>query len=102
MGTKQKFPDEKTVWVHPWSDVELPDDRSEAGSLILQSLLIHDSLSVDELDATMPGVQRNNVLAALLGAGLVQRDDQNLRCSPFAYPMIRRNLVSAGFPVGQL
>lgn len=99
---KQKFPKEKTVWVAEMAELPVPGDNMDAGLLMLQSLLIHDRLTPPELNQTIPGIQRSNVLSALLEAKVVYRDGDSLRCAPAAYPAIRNNLSAAGFPTDKL
>ena len=95
---KERFTHERTVWVADLAELQVPRDDMQAGLLMLQSLLIHDRLTAAELAATIPGIQYSNVLSALLEAGIVYRDGDELRCVPAAYPAIRQSLSVAGFP----
>lgn len=92
----EKFPDERTVWISDRKEFRVPD--SDASLMILQAILIHDRLTMAELDITVPGIQRSNVLASLHKLGLIEEDQQGLRCTPSAYPAIREGLSAAGFP----
>lgn len=95
---KEKFPNERTVWVAEAGEFRIPSDDVQAGLLMLQSLLIHERLTASELAATVPGIQCSNVLSALLDAGILYRDGDDLRCTPAAYPAVRERLLAAGFP----
>ena len=99
---KQKFPQEETVWVAEAAEIPVPSDNVDAGLLMLQSLLIHDRLTPPELNQTIPGIQRSNVLSSLLEAKVIYRDGDSLRCAPAAYPAIRNSLSAAGFPTDKL
>ncbi len=95
---KEKFPQERTVWLADVAEMHVPQDDMQAGLLMLQSLLIHDRLTPAELVATVPGIQRSNVLSAMLEAGIIYREGDELRCGPAAYPAIRQILSVEGFP----
>ena len=94
---------EDTIWIAPVEDASIPDAPDRGALLILHALLIHGSLDRDELAAVLPVAGRFAVLPALVEAGMVRRDgDGRYACTAAGYPVVRRALVSAGFPVGRL
>ena len=95
--------DEQTLWVVALEQFSLPSDAAEPEALIvLQALLIHGALTLDQLALITPIVGQSNVLAALLRAGVVHRDGRLFRCAPTAYPAIRSGLHTAGFSMDRL
>jgi len=99
LKSRKKIPeDERTLWVAPMPTLKLPSEHIEQATLVLQSLMIHGGLTVDELRMTVPIVGELRVVSSLIRAGFVRRDDCGLQIVPTAYPEIRRELVSDGFP----
>ncbi len=98
----QKFPDEDTVWVSPLQTFRLPGDRNDVALLTLHSILIHGSLSGDELSKVMPSIDTSNVLVSLLAAKFIERDGDQFYCTAAAYPTLRGQLAGAGFPMDRL
>ena len=94
--------DEQTLWVAALDEFTLPNPGDESPLLVLQALLLHGSLSVDELRSVLPIVGESPVVSALVSAGLVERKDGQISCRPAAYPAIRRGLSAAGFSMDGL
>lgn len=93
--------DEQTLWVIALEEFSLPGSGDSDALLILQALLIHDSLDREGLVQVLPTAP-SGMLQALEGAGFIERQDSRYRCSPAAYPAIRSGLATAGFPTGEL
>jgi hypothetical protein len=70
--------------------------------LILHALLIHGGLTEPLIARTVPLVSYTNVLASLVSAGLIDREDDAYRCVPAAYPVIREGLKNNGYPMDVL
>ncbi len=100
--TDQKFPDEVTIWITEADGFELPTGSEDFVLLVLHALLIHDGLSEKQLSAVLPGIDPMQILAALLSAEIIDRQDNLFRCTPAAYPTARKHLISAGFPGDKL
>lgn len=94
--------DEQTLWVAALEDYSLPASAGEGALFVLQALLIHGEMSLTELRAVLPLVGESNVLATLIGAGFVTRRENSITCLAAAYPAIRANLETAGFPTSPL
>jgi len=95
--------DEQTLWVVALEQFALPGgDAGPDALIVLQALLIHGALSLEQLARTTPIVGQSNVLAALIRSGVVQRDGALFRCCPAAYPAIRSGLHTAGFSMDRL
>ncbi len=94
--------DEQTLWVAALDEFTLPNSSNETPLLVLQALLLHGSLSVDELRSVLPVVGESPVVSALVSAGFVERKDAQISCRPAAYPAIRRELSEAGFSMDGL
>lgn len=92
--------DERTLWITNVEDARLPRGHEDRSLLVLQALLIHESLTSEELNAVLPATGEPDVIAALLAAGIVEREAQLLRVRAIAYPAVRQALRSAGFPSG--
>lgn len=92
--------DERTVWVTDVNDAQLPAGHEDRSLLVLQALLIHESLTAEELNLVLPATGEPDVMPALLGAGIVERQAQLFRVRAIAYPAVRQALRSAGFPSG--
>ncbi|QEG41831.1 hypothetical protein [Roseimaritima ulvae] len=95
---QQKFPDEQTMWVSGLDDFALPRQSVNIALLTLHALLIHDSLTADELNLVTPTAEASNLLPSLVEAELVDCADGRYACVPAAYPVIRSALIAAGFP----
>lgn len=94
--------DVRTVWVTDVDDPRMPRHHEDQALLVLQALLVHESLTAAELDAVLPSTGEADVLPALLAAGFISRDARLYRVCPAAYPRVRRSLQAAGFPVGEM
>ncbi len=99
---KPMFADEETLWIAALEEFEMPKQDVESALLVLQALLIHDSLTAKQIELVTPNIGGVNVLASLVAAGFVLRESERYRCSPAAYPAIRTRLNDAGFPMDQL
>ena len=99
---QQKFPDERTLWVSEVEVFSLPSLHVDVSLLTLHALLIHGSLSADELDTVTPNVDASNVLPLLMEADLIDETKGRFWCVPAAYPLIRSQLIDAGFPRDEL
>lgn len=100
--TEPLIADEETLWIAALEDFEMPSQDVEAALLVLHALLIHDSLTTEQIEVVVPGIGGVNVLASLVKAGFVLRESDLFRCSPAAYPSIRTRLNDTGFPIDQL
>ncbi len=98
----KKFPDEQALWVAELDDFQLPKNHVSDALLVLHALLLHHSLTSEELSLVMPSVDESNLLVALVTADFVERDGDAYLCSPAAYPAIRQSLADAGFPLDHL
>jgi hypothetical protein len=94
--------DERTLWITDVNDSRLPQGHEDRSLLALHALLIHESLTAEELGAVLPATGEPDVIPALVAAGIVERDAHLLRVRAIAYPAIRQALRSAGFPSGRL
>ncbi len=90
--------DGHTLWVTTPPPMNLPQGHFEQMSLVLQALLIHGRLTLDELRAVVPIVGELRVVSALLQTGFIRYCDRHLYIVPTAYPETRRELIAAGFP----
>ncbi|MCB2053058.1 MAG: hypothetical protein KDE35_02295 [Geminicoccaceae bacterium] len=93
--------DRETLWVAAPDEPVVPARETQNALLVLHALLIHEELTVEELRLVLPIVGPSHVVAALVGAGFVERHEGALRCRPAAYPAIRGALEAAGFPMGR-
>ncbi|QDT03077.1 hypothetical protein K227x_14570 [Rubripirellula lacrimiformis] len=98
----KQFPDEEALWVAQLDDFHLPKNHVSNALLALHALLLHNSLTADELSIVLPSVDESNLLVALVAAEFVERDGDAFYCSPTAYPTIRQALADAGFPLDRL
>lgn len=89
----------QTLWISELRDFTLPSRHDQDALLVLQTLLIHNGLTRDEIKLTVPTSKYTNVLPALLNSGMVDKVEETFHCVPAAYPAIRNGLRSAGFPV---
>ena len=94
--------DEQTLWVAALEEFVLPGGGDPTALLALHALVIHGTLTVEELRLVLPTVGESNVLSALITAGFVEREKEFLKCRPAAYPAIRQGLSSAGFSMDRL
>ena len=94
--------DEQTLWVAALDEFTLPSPGDESPLLVLHALLLHGSMSVDELRSVLPIVGESPVVSALVSAGLTERKEGQISCRPAAYPAIRRGLSAAGFSMDRL
>ena len=92
----------QTLWITQLRDFSLPDHHDQSALLVLQTLLIHNGLSREDIDLTVPNSQYSNVLPALINAGLVDKMGDIFQCVSAAYPSIRDGLRSAGYPMDVL
>ena len=95
-------PDEETLWVSTAQEYSLPVQHQQAALLVLHAILIHGSLTAAELRLVLPVVGENFIVAALVSAGFIEKDGDQLRCRPLAYPAARSELFAAGFPIDKL
>lgn len=100
--TEQEESRLQTLWISELRDFSLPDRQDQRALLVLQTLLLHNGLSREEIDLTIPNSQYSNVLPALINAGMVEKVEGIYHCVPAAYPSIRDGLRSAGYPVDVL
>lgn len=108
--TSEAGADRHTLWIAALSEQVLPGDPPRAMLLVLHALLIHGSLTADQLSAVLPapsaGPGVEAATAALVSAGFVERVTEGevtrFRCRPEPYPAIRQGLSSAGLPVGTI
>ena len=94
--------DARTVWVSDLDDGRLPHGHEDRALLVLQALLIHDALTVKEIEVVLPATGEPDVLPALLAGGFVQREAGLVRVRATAYPAVRKALRAAGFPSGRM
>lgn len=94
--------DDQTMWVSALEEFSLPGRHHEDALLILQAILLHDSLSIEEIGLVVPSPDVLPMVAALANAGLVERSAGEVRCRPAAYPSIRQALSTAGMPMDEL
>ena len=92
----------QTLWVAALNELILPGHHPQVALLVLHALLIHGSLTAEELDAVVPIDGRGTIVASLVASGFLERDGASVRVRTAAYPSIRSGLSSAGFPVGWL
>ncbi|MEM7728699.1 MAG: hypothetical protein AAF311_05420 [Pseudomonadota bacterium] len=95
-------PDRRTLWVTDASAPSVPSRGDQNALLVLHALLIHGGLTQDQIGQTVPLVSYTNVLASLVGGGLIDRTDGLYRCVPAAYPAVRDALGNNGYPVDVL
>ncbi len=93
---------DRTLWVAQTEEYALPAQHHQLALLVLQALLIHGRLTVDELALVVPIVGDNFVAAALLSCGFIEQIDDELCVRAIAYPAARAELFSAGFPVASI
>ncbi len=102
VGSAQADGDDQTMWVSALEEFSLPGHHHQEALLILQAILLHDSLSIAEIAQVVPSPDVLPMVAALANAGLVERSATEVRCRPAAYPSIRKALSTAGMPMDKL
>ncbi len=98
MPTANDHDHRQTLWVAALNELALPGNHPQVALLVLHALLIHGSLTAEELHLTTPVDGRTAIIASLLRSGFIERSGDDLRVRTAAYPSIRSGLVSAGFP----
>ncbi|MEO7916031.1 MAG: hypothetical protein ABIR16_00180 [Dokdonella sp.] len=101
-GSISKDLDEQTIWIADLEEFKLPGSAKDAALLVLQALLIHGELTASELAQVLPELGTAAVLPALRSVGFIERDGDDYRCHPAAYPSIRSGLSAAGFALDKL
>ena len=91
-----------TIWLAELSKLRLPNPISIRHLFVLQALLIHGSLTDDEINAVCPDENHTGAAIALRRANVIERVNGRLRCSAVAFPMVRAALADAGFPLDSL
>jgi hypothetical protein len=94
----------RTLWIRPWSEVQLPEIPRGTGTaelLLLHTLLLHDGLPADILDQLLPFslgdiAQR---LYRLRSEGLVKRENSLWRVTLLGYPAVRAALSEEDYLV---
>lgn len=92
-------------WVAPLDSLKLPalppQPPSRSPMLILHALLLHDGLGDDKLIQVtgLPPAGVGLALNTLRRFELIARGDRGWVVSPVAYPGVRRQLQSDGFPI---
>lgn len=87
-----------TVWVTDLPEFLLPGAYGQEAALILHAVLIHGSLTDEQLAAVVPIYHDLAIVECLIGGGMLGRVDDKVCIMPEAYPDIRRALRSDGFP----
>lgn len=96
----------RQCWVVPLDQLSLPSLSHSTGrqpSHILHALLLHSSLSTEQLHL-VTGIPEQEVcltLAKLMRSELVHQGPESgvYRVTPLGYPAIRKNLEARGYPV---
>ncbi|WP_235908686.1 hypothetical protein [Roseiconus nitratireducens] len=101
-GGEEKFPDEQTLWVTEPEEFDLPASHRGSALLTLHALLLHDTLTAEQVHTVLPSIDESNLLTALINNGFVEQENDHFRCRAVAYPTIRRALNDAGFPMDRL
>jgi hypothetical protein len=98
----------ETVWVEPWSQLNLPAlpslDRQDRNLFVLHTLLLHDGLPGQLLSQVLPfpESQTKGSLQSLRVAGVVALDQDRWRVTAAAYPAVRKFLLGEGYLVDAL
>lgn len=92
----------ETLYVGDFDRVILPGMHPQTALLVLQALLIHGPMTLDEIRAAVPLVAQPNIVPSLAATGFVEWNDGAVQCRAAAYPSVRAGLVDAGFPVDRL
>jgi len=99
---KQTNSDIKTLWVTNNPSPLIPLGHEPESLRLLHALLIHDSLSVEELADVLPNIGESQITSALIRAGFIEVFDDQLRVRASAYPAVRSGLSAAGIPTGAI
>jgi len=91
-------PGEETLWIAALDELVLPGEHPQSALLVFHALLIHGTLTIEELRRTVPAISQSNVVSALVMSGFLERDGDGVRCRAAAYPAIRQGLSKAGYP----
>ena len=93
-----------TIWVKPWSQVDLPSLPSAGDHyhlFVLHSLLLHSGLPVHILGQLLPFSPAEVIrsLHRLRFAGLIEQREKLWRVTALGYPAARQELKSEGYLV---
>ena len=91
-----------TLWITNNQSPLIPPGHEPEAHRLLHALLIHDSLSVEELADVLPNVGESNITSALIRAGFIELIDDQLRVRAAAYPAVRSGLSGAGISMGAI
>lgn len=94
--------DAHTMWIAHEPVLRLPAGHEHDACLVLQALLIHAFLEPSELESVLPLIGQSGIVRALERAGFIERDGNEFRCRPAAYPSVRNALDAAGYPLPPL
>jgi len=98
----------ETIWVEPWSRLELPTlpglDPRGRDLFVLHTLLLHNGLSSPVLTQVLPFPESQTMgsLKLLRVAGVVIRDQDRWRINESTYPGVRNFLQNEGYLVDAL
>ena len=101
-GKTQATSGAKTLWITSNPSPLIPPGHEPEAHRLLHALLIHDSLSVEELAEVLPNVGESNITPALMRAGFIEMFNDQLRVRAAAYPAVRSGLSGAGIPTGAI
>jgi hypothetical protein len=95
-----------TLWVKPWTQVDLPTapgPRDTCPLFILHSLLLHSGLPANILVRLLPfsPAEVTRSLHSLRSSGLLEQAGELWRVTPLGYPTVRQALRSEGYLVDQ-
>ena len=93
-----------TIWVKPWTQIDLPSLPSASDHchlFILHSLLLHSGLPTDILVRLLPfsPAEVTMSLHGLRSAGLIEQREEFWRVTALGYPAVRQTLKSEGYLV---
>jgi hypothetical protein len=97
---------QETIWVTPWDQLNIPDLPGNAGhheAFVLQSLLLHNGLSLELLQQLLP-LSPNLVTETLIRlkeVNLTEQRGETWRVTSLGYPVVREFLQSSGYLVDQ-
>lgn len=89
--------DKATIWLVKPEEHVLPDAHERRSRLILHALLLHGSLTAEELTSVLPLSDDTVLVPALVSAGLVELSSGQYRCAVTAYASVFESLATAGF-----
>ena len=101
-GKTQAKSDAKTLWVTSNPSPLIPPGHEPESHRLLHALLIHDSLSVEELTDVLPNLGESKIVPALMRAGFIEMLNDQLRVRAAAYPAVRSALSGAGISKGAI